>query len=553
MNNLSLKSIFIFQLAAIILMALDIIPREFSFVVTGVFLIYILKSPIEKSLQLVILSIPFYVSLPITSSFDSMANWRILLTLLFLKWMAGKWQKIIPKINDIKKMNDLKKRIYDNKIRFEVLSAVFVIISILSLIGAPSFGTGVKKIIFLVNIFLLYILIKKTADTKEKIMEIIKSAGVASVSVLVIGYMQLALTFIYSLFDFWQYWAGNVIPVFYGNRLGQLLSISNTWFSYYGNGTPPTLRMFSVFPDSHSFALFEVLSIPFLLVLLTYFKRNAHKFYLVSITIIASLLGILLSGSRGVWVGALITIGVCFFIIGKNEVKSQFTRALSLVKNSSKGQWRMMDKIVVPKLRNLLNNELKLPIVLLLLLFLLFPISSIISDQEQNAEIRRLNNGGTVQRDSTTFKRFASVIDITETSNKGRIEIWKDTLESIKKHPILGVGIENFSIVLDQDVSASKKGASAHNIYLNVWAEMGIFGLIIFLLIFYEIWKTSYEIYKGNNEKLFKIFAAAFGIYLVWVASYGLFDVVLFNDKVLMMFMVAVGILFGIKNLKVTN
>ena len=46
------------------------------------------------------------------------------------------------------------------------------------------------------------------------------------------------------------------------------------------------------------------------------------------------------------------------------------------------------------------------------------------------------------------------------------------------KHPLLGVGIGNFPVVLALNPSASKAGASAHNLYLNFFAELGVLGFV---------------------------------------------------------------------------
>jgi O-antigen ligase len=135
--------------------------------------------------------------------------------------------------------------------------------------------------------------------------------------------------------------------------------------------------------------------------------------------------------------------------------------------------------------------------------------------------------------DSTlAFKRAKSIIDLEELSVKSRMGIWKASFQSILKRPILGVGIGNYPVVLDEDISAAKKGASAHNLYLDVASEMGLLGLIILLLIFWQILK------KGWKTNLIFVF------FLLWIFIYNLFDVVLLNDKVLLLFMVALAILY---------
>ena len=83
MNDSKAKNLVIIltELAAIFLMAFNILPRELSLVITGILVIF---SPLEDSLWVFIASIPLFIALPVTESFDTMANWRILLAVLFL-------------------------------------------------------------------------------------------------------------------------------------------------------------------------------------------------------------------------------------------------------------------------------------------------------------------------------------------------------------------------------------------------------------------------------------------------------------------------------------
>lgn len=546
MEYQSVKLFFLFQIAAIILMVLDLLPREFSFILTAMFLAYIIISSVWEGLLIAIISIPLYIALPVSAGMDSLANWRVVILAVFAKWLIERSAKM-DRQEMIAWIKNARISLWRQLNKMEALGMIFLLIAAVSLIGATSAGVGIKKIIFLANIFLLYFLIRKMADSSGKIGSIIKISVLPIVFVLFAGYLQLFLVFFVSLFDFWQYWAANAIPVFYGENLGRLLAVSNTWFSYYGEGVPPTLRIFSVFPDSHSFALFNIISIPFLLALAAYFKGAADlkKYRLIVSLIFLSLFAIILSGSRGAWVGAILPLGIiaAMLIIARLRILEAIRSVFIKISHIKKVFLKFKKVVLVPRI---------VPLTLVLF-FLLFPVSSLVLNESQKAEFDRLNNKSGKKYEQLSFKRFASVIDVTETSNKGRIEIWKDTLNSIKKHPVLGVGFGNFPIVLQQDVSTGKKGASAHNIYLDIWAETGLPGLAAFLLIFYEIGRTAFGVFRNSGEQMFKIFGAAFGIYLIWVMGYGMFDVVLFNDKVLMLFTVAVGILFSIENLNKKN
>lgn len=511
------KFIYFFQLSFVVLMAFGILPREASLITTAVLVGYIFISPVEDSLLLFIASIPLFIALPFIENYDSMTNWRIITLFLFCKWIYDKknsnFQFVISK--QIINYRFLKFKTRD--LAFYI--PCFIIFAIISLIGAPYPLAGIKKLIFLANIFLLFILVRNVANTEEKIISLMKAIGLSAVITLVIGYFQFISVFFYSLYEFWQYWAQNITTVFYGRNLGELLSVSNTWFSYYQD-LPPTLRMFSVFPDSHSFALSIVIALPILLTIAVYWPENISKqARTLRACLLAAfcLLPIIFSGSRGVWASALAALAAGIFYSVK------------------------------------ISKKFRPAVFTIALLFLLFPIASFILGKSQEVELRRINSeDATIKSRSVSFERFASVIDADETSNKGRLEIWRDALNSVKGNLFFGVGFGNFPIILSQDVSAAKKGSSAHNIYLDILAEIGIFGLAAFALIFYEILKTAYKVSKSEN-KIFSFFASMLFIYLFWIAAYGLFDVVLFNDKVLLTFMATVGILYSMKNLEIRN
>lgn len=57
-----------------------------------------------------------------------------------------------------------------------------------------------------------------------------------------------------------------------------------------------------------------------------------------------------------------------------------------------------------------------------------------------------------------------------------RLNYWRDSLTIIKMNPLIGVGLGNFNLVLSR---------YAHNSYLQIWAEMGILGILSLLWIIY--------------------------------------------------------------------
>jgi O-antigen ligase len=485
-NKLSFLIVFLVEVLAILLAVFGVLPREIVLISAGIMAFYFIFAKIEHSLLLFIISVPLFVAMPITESFDTMANWRILLVILFMVWFSKKGYV----------KNLLKQGICCSP-KFSIKSAlakwviVFLAIAVLSVFVAVSPAAAVKKILFLVNIFLLFPIIKDIAKNEKEKERIIRTGATALIIILLIGYLQLLSVFITPLYNFWQWWANNVSAVFYGNNLSEVLKISNTWFSYYAD-SPPTLRMFSVFPDSHSFAMFGIIGLIFLVYVLK--KPKEPGKFLTWNVIVFSLLALMFSGSRGVWLSAVIPfLIVIFLFIFKKE------------------------------------KTLKPFLIMLIIFILAFPVSSLVLSQSyENGEDATL-----------AFKRAKSIADLEELSVKSRLGIWKSSFESILKHPLLGVGIGNYAVVLDEDISAAKKGASAHNLYLDIASEMGILGLAAFLMIILSIFKKIRKEITNN-----KLYVVCFLFFFGWILIYNLFDVVLFNDKVLLFFMIAVGLLY---------
>jgi O-antigen ligase len=159
-------------------------------------------------------------------------------------------------------------------------------------------------------------------------------------------------------------------------------------------------------------------------------------------------------------------------------------------------------------------------------------------------------DGGNSSTTFSFFERARSISNLKEVSNKGRLEIWQASARSLIKYPLLGVGLGNYVTVLDEDVSAAKKGASAHNLYLDFANEIGILGALLLVLIFFEILRNSWLVFRRAKEPDFRAFGLFFALYFLWVLAYSLFDVVLLNDKVLLFFMTGVGLLYSIRRIE---
>lgn len=81
--------------------------------------------------------------------------------------------------------------------------------------------------------------------------------------------------------------------------------------------------------------------------------------------------------------------------------------------------------------------------------------------------------------------RFKS---IEEGNSKGRLKIWKNTISIIKDNPIKGYGVGNHKLAIMRVETPQKfnfiVSDHAHNDFLEMWSELGVFGLVFYLLLF---------------------------------------------------------------------
>lgn len=84
------------------------------------------------------------------------------------------------------------------------------------------------------------------------------------------------------------------------------------------------------------------------------------------------------------------------------------------------------------------------------------------------------------------YNRF--VVDAWESRGTGRIDIWQVGLRIATMNPLWGVGIGSFSTSYTEDMIreagvtswiATAAGRDAHNIYLQVFSELGVIGLVL--------------------------------------------------------------------------
>jgi len=284
-SDKSLNITFLVGFLVIFLVALGLLPRATIIPLTVLFSLFVLSSSLEKSVLLFAGFIPFFVAIPITDIFDSFNMWRIIGGLIFLKWFFTarpdfKFRSMLP---------------------FALVALLFI--AVVSIGVAHDKFIAIKRIIYFINLSLVPIVVADLIRKNKKLLKpLLQSLIVPGFILIGVGFIQLISSYFIDAGSFHLFWSERIQLGFYGSEWSKIALNANTWFAYYGEQL--SLRMFSTFPDSHSFPIYLLFTIPIL---------YALKFNKKIIAIF--LLAIILSGTRGVWLAFLGPIFISPFLL----------------------------------------------------------------------------------------------------------------------------------------------------------------------------------------------------------------------------------------------
>lgn len=123
---------------------------------------------------------------------------------------------------------------------------------------------------------------------------------------------------------------------------------------------------------------------------------------------------------------------------------------------------------------------------------------------------------------------------------KIRYFLWQGSINLIKDHLIFGAGLEGFKPLYKNHYKLHPTFEAfqyPHNIFLTFWAEMGIFGLIAFMLLLASIFNLL--ILKISKTKDPVILASLTAVFIYWLI-HGLVDVPYFKNDLSLEFWVFV-------------
>lgn len=131
---------------------------------------------------------------------------------------------------------------------------------------------------------------------------------------------------------------------------------------------------------------------------------------------------------------------------------------------------------------------------------------------------------------------FANEVLFQGVSGQLRLNMWGETVEMLKTHPILGAGLANYQTAVRpwHILRWAEIYLYPHNLFITFWSETGLLGLVAFLWLIILFFKKTI----ANHTRLSKTLIASMIIILI----HGLVDVPYFKNDLSVIFWTLIGL-----------
>lgn len=411
------------------------------------------KDWIFLSLAFFLLALPFQFALNPVPGVD-LAVARLAILIIFFFFIA-KHRNFI--ISDIK----------NNHITQLLL--FFITLAILSLLQSQNIEWSIRKLLFLLSIFPIYLVSLKVFQNKEYRKKIFVFLVIGSFLMALISLIQFFLQFILGIEKLYSFWSNNFISFFLGNSFSQAVLAYPSWLVASQGNT--YMRAIGFFPDPHMLSYYMGITLPFAIALAHQYDKKRFLFYFAAIIIFAA---DIFTFTRG---GYIALIAAAFSIIPLVSKK----------------------------------DAIKIFSIIMFIIFIF-----------------------TLVPNNPVSNRFNSSFDTNEGSNHARLSNFDQAAQIIKQNP-LGVGIGMYPLAVNPETSY-RTPIYAHNLYLDIAAELGVLSTAIFIFILFmacfQFWK------KTKNDSFFLAATASLTLFSV----HSLVETPLYSVHILPLFFVIIAL-----------
>jgi O-antigen ligase len=257
-------------------------------------------------------------------------------------------------------------------------------------------------------------------------------------------------------------------------------------------------RATASFPDSNILGIYLSAIVPTAIILTLYYFKNIKKAAMASITLLA-LAGLTLTYSRPAAL-AIYAISLFFGIVKKDKILISFLIILTII----------LPFIAPGKIKD--------------------------------------------------WARSVNYDPIRFMCNDDRIAVYRNSINMIKQHPIIGVGVntfmKNYKTYKEAPEYRNVKTSDymyAHNNFLHMAGEVGFLGLGVFLWLLYKLFSAAANIYKKIQGDFLKNISLSLIACLIAFLVNGLTESSLYYSRITIIFWFIVGFLLSLKNFAVSN
>jgi O-antigen ligase len=146
--------------------------------------------------------------------------------------------------------------------------------------------------------------------------------------------------------------------------------------------------------------------------------------------------------------------------------------------------------------------------------------------------------------------RFQTIFSTEYSSNMQRIFIWDVALKEINKSPVFGIGMNMFTSQFNNydHEKFIDKAYHAHNIYLQTILDLGLIGLVLYLLLFINLFVVIYKITRQSSSSLKLFLGYSFLGCLISYLTHGMVDYLLWIRPVTSLLLFLPGALISLEN-----
>lgn len=101
---------------------------------------------------------------------------------------------------------------------------------------------------------------------------------------------------------------------------------------------------------------------------------------------------------------------------------------------------------------------------------------------------------------ASIVSRFTSIGNLADSSTSYRMYIWRATVEMIGDNPLSGIGIGEGAwdrIYPLYSYLGIEAAPHSHNLYLQIWLELGVMGILIFLAFLFLLYQSGFTMFSA--------------------------------------------------------